>query len=324
MAMYVGVDFGARCIEISQKDKGIILREPNVAAVDAKGNVVAVGSQALLVRTRVPGAVTIRKPLVSGVITDFNLCAEILDRCLEIAVPGAKKHVIAAVKHTLAGRERDALVSALNDCRVGKITIVEAPIAALMGAGYESTPAEKETFGGSIVCDIGAQSIEAAYIRAGEILRTEVSMNAGDAADFGICKYIAGKYGISVTPAAAREAKHKLSLYADESEELVLNGIDGTTAMPRKVTVNSTELLQPCAAQIEGAVEVLEKLLKNLPRNGESESVAERIIIFGGGALMPGIDEYIAQRIEREVIVANEPLDCVSRGLCRLLEKEGR
>ncbi len=318
------MDFGARCIEISQKDKGIILREPNLAAVDAKGNVIAVGSQALLVRTRAPGAVTIRRPLVNGTITDFNLCAEILDRCLEIAVPGAKKHVIAAVKHTFPGREREALISALNDCRVGKVKLVEAPIAALIGAGYESTAYERDSFGGSIVCDIGAQSIEAAYIRGGEILRVESSVNAGDAADGGICKYLASKHGISITLSAAREAKHKLSLYADESEELVISGIDGTTAMPRRVTVNSTELLQPCAAQIEGAVDVLDKLLKNLPKNGESESVAERIIIFGGGALMPGIDEYIAQRIEREVIVADEPLDCVSRGLCKLLEKTGK
>lgn len=322
MAVYVGVDFGARCIEICEKNKGVILREPNLAAVDTKGNVIAVGSQALLVRGRAPGTVTIRRPVIGGTITDFNLAAEILDRCLEIAVPKAKKHVIAAVKYGFGVREREMIAAALHDCRTGKIKLVEASLAALLGAGIDVDSRETVELTGNIVCDIGADGIEAAYVRAGEILRIESRNEAGDAADAEIIRHVGRKYGVAISQAAAREAKHKLSLFADQTGEITVSGVDNATGMPRRVKLDSVELLQPCAPQIEGAVDAITRLLSNLPRHGENESAAERIILVGGGAMLEGIGEYVGERIGREVTVADEPLDAVSRGLCILMRRE--
>lgn len=322
MAVYIGVDFGTRGIEIYQKDKGIILREPNVAAVDTKGNVVAVGSEALLIRGRAPGTVTIRRPLVNGDITDFGLAAEILDRCLEIAVPRVKKHVIAAAKYGFGGRSRELLTAALEDCRTGRVTLVDSALAALLGSGIESREDERESLSGNIVCDIGAGAVEASYIRAGELLRTETISGAGDASDAAIGAYIARKYGMAITANTAREAKHKLSLYAEDAIPLALTGLDSSTRMPKRVTVDSSELLQPCAPQIEGAVEAIETLLVNLPRNGASESTAERIVLVGGGAMLPGIGEYVSQKLGREVELAENPLDCTVLGLGMMLERE--
>ena len=112
MAVYLVVDFGTRTVEIYQKDKGIILREPNIAAVDANGSVVAVGSEASLIRARAPGTVTIRRPIVNGEIIDFNLTAEVLDRYLEIVAPKQKKHVLCAVKYTFGTQSREYLTRA--------------------------------------------------------------------------------------------------------------------------------------------------------------------------------------------------------------------
>ena len=320
MAVYLGVDFGTRTVEIYQKGKGIVLREPNVAAVDSRGNVIAVGSEATLIRARAPGTVTIRRPIVNGEVTDFNLTAEILDRCLEIVAPKQKKHVIAAVKYTLGANSREILTRALGDCRTGRVCLVDCAPAALLGSGVTPKESDPDDYCGSIVCDIGAGSAEASYIRAGELLRVETASPAGDGADAAIVGLAARKYGLALSIAAAREAKHKLSLFTGDVSSLTLAGLDKTTGMPKRITVNSAELLQVCTPQTESVAAALIKLLANLPHHGASRSTADKIILTGGGALLPGIGEYLSERVGREVTLAKDPLDCVANGLGIMLD----
>lgn len=317
MAVYLGVDFGTRTIEIYQRDKGIILREPNIAAVDSRGNVVAVGSEASLMRGRAPGTVTIRRPIVNGEMSDFNLTAEILDRCLEIAAPRQKKHIIAAVKYSLGISSRELLSRALSDCRTGRVKLVDSALAAHLGCGIELV---EDEYSGNIVCDIGAGSIEAAYVRGGELLRVETAPFAGEAADTAIINYISARYGLALSPLAAREAKHKLSLESGDADPIVLTGLDKTTGMPKRLTVDSSELLTPCTPLFDSVSGVLLKLLANLPHHGASRSSAQRIVLVGGGAAIPGLAKHTGARIGREVTLAKEPLDCVANGLGVMLD----
>lgn len=321
MAVYLGVDFGTRAIKIYQKGKGIVLREPNIAAVDANGNVVAVGSEASLLRARAPGTVTIRRPLVNGEITDFNLTAEMLDRYLEIVAPKQKKHIIVAVSYTLGAKSREILTKALGDCRTGRIILVDCALAALQSVGICAENEGEDEYSGDIVCDIGAGFVEAAYIRGGEILRMETSPFAGEAADAAIVCHAARKYGVVISAAEAREAKHKLTLTPDSSQKVTLSGLNSLTGMPMKITLPLSELLGACAPQIRATADTVAKLLTNLPQHGTIKSSAGRIILTGGGAMLGGIAGYISAQIGREVTVATEPLDCVANGLGLMLDE---
>ncbi|MBQ2765674.1 MAG: rod shape-determining protein [Clostridia bacterium] len=319
MAITLGVDFGTRNIEICDKERGIVLREPNVAAVDTKGNVIAVGTEALLIRGRAPGTVTIRRPIVDNNITDFNLAAEILDHCLEIAAPRAKKHILVAAKQDFGSRNRELLTRALGDCRTGKITLVESAVAAYLGCGLTADESERETNGGTIICDIGAGSVESSYIRAGELMRTESIPGGTDSADAAMIAYIRRKYGLAITSADAREAKHLLSLINLTPEPISFSGIDGATGMPRRITVPAEELLNKCTPYIDDVINITTSILKNLPRQRGEESVADRIILVGGGALTEGIDDHLSEIFGREITVADEPLDATARGLISML-----
>ncbi|MBQ8551971.1 MAG: rod shape-determining protein [Clostridia bacterium] len=319
MAVYLGVDFGTRGIKICQKGKGIVLREPNVAAVDTEGNVIAVGTEALLIRGRAPGTVTVRRPILDGNITDFNLAAEILDHCLEIAAPRAKKHILAAAKYGLGSRNRELLQKALSDCRTGQVELVDSAPLSLLGSGFTPAEDEAEALSGTIICDIGAGSVEASYIRAGELLRTETAIGAGDAADAGIVSYIRRNYGLAITQNSAREAKHKLSLYGSDDQALTFTGVDSSTGMPRRIEIAADALLECCTTQIDGAADTIAALINNLPRCGEDSSSVDRIIIVGGGAKLPGIGEYIEKSLGLTITVADEPLDCTVNGLSRML-----
>ena len=321
MAVTLGVDFGTRNIEICQKDKGIILREPNIAAVDTKGNVIAIGTEALLTHGRAPGTVTLRRPIIDNSITDFNLAAEILDRALETAAPRVKKHILAPTKQGFGAKNRELLLRALGDCNTGKITLVDSAAAAYLGCEEEVLDNKTDTLSGTVICDIGAGSVEASYIRAGEVLRTETVLGGGDASDSAMIAYIRSSYSLTVTPADVREAKHTLSLVNPEPSPIEFSGVDTVTGMPRKISVPAHELLNDCTPHIDDTVNVITSILKNLPHHGENISVADRIILVGGGSLTEGMGNYISEAIGREVTAANTPLDATARGLMIMMEK---
>jgi rod shape-determining protein MreB len=318
MPEIIGLDFGGCNTEIYVKGKGIVLREPSIAAVDTAGYVVAVGAEAILLRGRAPGSVTIRRPIRDSVISDFNLTAEMLDRFLESAVPRRRKRVFVAVKCGIGSENRTLIGNALDDCRVSQSIFIDSPLAAFAGSGYETASPEE----GVIICDIGAGSIEGAYIRGGDILRTETYFGGGRDADMAICTCLLRRYGLKVTKIAAQAAKHKLDLTVEKPEPISISGFDSATGLPRRIDVPAHELLRCTSPQIKGAYDCVNAILSNLPRYAGKVGSVSRIILVGGGALLPGIADYIANLTECETVVADDPLDCVARGLGKLIEKK--
>ena len=232
---------------------------------------------------------------------------------------------VALAMHKVAGADmavshKDATgARALGDCRTGKITLVESAVAAYLGCGLTADESERETNGGTIICDIGAGSVESSYIRAGELMRTESIPGGTDSADAAMIAYIRRKYGLAITSADAREAKHLLSLINLTPEPISFSGIDGATGMPRRITVPAEELLNKCTPYIDDVINITTSILKNLPRQRGEESVADRIILVGGGALTEGIDDHLSEIFGREITVADEPLDATARGLISML-----
>ena len=322
MSQHLGLDLGAATTVIYQKGKGIVLREPTVAAVDTRGNVIAVGTKAILIHGRSPGTVTLRRPLEAGNVTDFNLMAETLDSFLELAAPKSKKHVTASVKYSFGSHNREVFTKALSDCHTGKITLADNTLAALLGCGENIDDNENCDLDGTVICDIGAGSAEVAYIRQGELLRTKTLQGAGDTSDTAIIAYIRRKYGVAITKSAAREAKHKLNLTESADRFHTFAGTDGSSGMPRRVKVVLSELIRPCAPQLDHVADLLKDLLSNLPRQGENISTASRIILVGGGVNLPGCAEYISAKLGREVISAKNPADCVALGLGTIIEQK--
>lgn len=314
MRTTIGIDFGGSSTEIYVKGKGIVLREPSIAAVDAGGNVIAVGAEALLIRGRAPGSVTIRRPIRDSVICDFNLTAEMLDKFIETAVPRGRKKAFVSVKCGVGDKDRQMIRSALSDCRVSSCEFVEAPRAALLGSGYTDE-------GGVLLCDIGAGSVECSFLRDGDILRTETYFGGGRDADKAICAYLRRKYGLAVTKIAASAAKHKLDLTADSDESLVLSGLDTSTGLPKSRKVSSAEIMRCSAPQIKGALDCVTAVKENLPRYAGVESTAERVILVGGGAALPGIAEYIEAEIGIPTSAVEAPMDCVANGLGKIIEQ---
>ncbi len=320
MSVKLGLDFGARFIKIYKESEGIVLREPNVAAVDTHGNVIAVGTDAIMLSMRAPGTVTLRNPFESGSINDFNLTAELLDMFLERAAPKTKKNVTVAIKYSKGTNSREILRSALGDCNTGKITLVDSALAALKGCGIKEDHTDE--FGGTLVCDVGASIVEVAYVRRGELMRADSSLRGGDFADLEICSYLRRRYDLAVMPAAARDAKHRLSLLGENEEKVTFSGVDVVTGMPARKEVTLAELIPVCQTYIDGVAALIETASANLPVHGENESRAEQLVLIGGGADMPGFAEYIADAVGYEIILPPSLTDCVALGLGEMIGKK--
>ena len=320
MSVKLGLDFGARFIKIYKDGEGIVLREPNVAAVDTGGNVIAVGTDAIMLSMRAPGTVTLRNPFEGGVISDFNLTAELLDIFLERVAPKTKKHIMVAIKYSKGTGSREILRSALGDCNTGKITLVDSALAALKGCNVEENHTDE--YNGILVCDVGASIVEVAYVRRGELMRADSSLRGGDYADLEICSYLRRKYDLAVMPAAARDAKHRLSLMGENEGKVMFSGVDIVTGMPSRKEVTLEELLPPCQSYIDGVASLIRTASANLPVHGENESRAEQLVLIGGGADMPGFAEYIADTVGYEIILPPSLTDCVALGLGVMMQKK--
>lgn len=322
MAVQIGIDFGARNVKIYKEGDGIVLREPNLAAVDTKGNVLAVGTDALMLHTRAPGTVTLRRPIENGSVTDFNLVAELLDRFLERVAPKVNKHITIALKYGLGGRSREIIKAALSDCRTGKIKIVDSAAAALLGCGIVEDHTDE--YGGTLVCDVGASIVEAAYLRSCELLRVQSSVHGGDFADLEICTYMRAKYGLSISRGEARDAKHKINLTGENTEKVTFSGSDTVTGMPKRVEIPVEELLLPCREYVDGVPELIKTAIKNLPVHGSNESHVEQVVLLGGGAEMAGFGEFVADGIGHEITMPTSVTDCVIEGIACMIERSKR
>ena len=206
---------------------------------------------------------------------------------------------------------------------MSKVDFIDAPFAAFEGF-YKSDDEKLSESNGILLCDIGGGSVECAFVRGGEILRSETYFGGGSDSDNTICVYLRRHYGLAVTKQEAEAAKLKLDLTVPEQPPFVMCGLDTSTGLPKRLEIPASDILKCSAPSVKGAADCIRTVLTNLPRFAGKPTEADRILLMGGGANLPGIDGYIAAELDTEipVEVAEEPSDCVIRGLNRIISRE--
>lgn len=310
----VGVDLGTASLRMSLKGKGVVLREPTVLAVERSScRVLQVGQEAQKMLGRTPANIAAIRPMARGVISDYDMTVKLLREHLRRVLPFStvKPRLLFSVPGSITSVEERAVVQAGLQAGARRVFLMEAPLAAAMGAGLPIG----ET-GARMVVDIGAGSADIAVLSMGGICRSGSVRIAGDDLRDAIIRHVRRRHGVVIGEAMAEEAKLRVGcLKAEGNRSCEVKGRDLLTGLPRLVELTEEEmpeaLEEPCLRIMEAVREVLEQT----PPEMVADITVSGITLTGGGSRLRGLARRMEEHTHIPVLLADDGEDCVIAGI---------
>ncbi|MES3005601.1 MAG: rod shape-determining protein [Patescibacteria group bacterium] len=318
----IGIDLGTANTLVYVSGRGVIINEPSVVAVNQKtGRVVAVGTQAKAMLGRTPGHIVAVRPLVDGVISDFEVTEEMLSYLIKKAEGMSKKmlgpKIVIGVPYGVTNVERRAVRDAAKNAGAREVHIVEEPMSAAIGIRL---PVREAT--GSMIIDIGGGTTDIAVISLGGIVRAKNLKIAGDKFNSDIMSYIRNEFKILIGEKTAEDIKIQIAsvIPCQPPLEAAIRGRDLVTGLPREVIVTDSDVREAIGASVDTLLDSVKEVLETTPPEVLSDIMRNGIHLSGGGALIRGLPEVLSEFVGIPVQVANDPLTAVARGAGIILE----
>jgi rod shape-determining protein MreB len=317
----IGIDLGTANTLVYLAGKGIVINEPSVVALNQKtGRVVAVGMQAKEMLGRTPPHIVAVRPLVDGVISDFEVTEEMISYLVKKAEEHSPKmlgpRVVVGVPSGVTNVEIRAVRDATRNAGAREVHIVEEPMAGAIGIRLPiNSPI------GNMVIDIGGGTSDIAVISLGGIVRSKNLRIAGDKLNNDIISYIRSEFKILIGEKTAEIIKMSIgAVVPNEPMEASIKGRDLITGLPREVIITDSDIREAMSASIEALVESTKEVLETTPPEVLADIMQRGIYLFGGGALIKGLDVLLNEYLKIPVKIADDPLTAVARGAGIILE----
>ena len=318
----IGIDLGTANTLAYVKGKGVVLNEPTIVALNKKtGQLVAVGEDAKTMLGRTPKHIEVIRPLVDGVISDFEVTEEMIayligkvrDDMRSIVAP----RVLVGVPSGITNVEMRAARDAVKNAGARDVFLIEEPMAAAIGA---KLPIGKAI--GNMIIDIGGGNTDIAVISINGIVVSKNLRVAGDHLNAAIVSYIRDQFKVLVGDKTAEDAKVILaSIFEnDDEKELIVRGRDVVTGLPREVIITQTDIREAISGAMDSIVESVRTVLEKTPPEVMSDVMQRGIHIAGGGALIPGLAQLLQDMMHVPVYTVADPLRAVVRGTGIVLE----
>lgn len=317
----IGIDLGTANVLIHLKGKGIVLDEPSVVAMNRNtGRVLEVGEAARRMVGRTPGNIEATRPLKDGVIADFDVTEAMLKHFIDrINVKGflAKPRMLICCPTNITKVEQKAIREAAEKSGGKKVYLEEEPKVAAIGAGMEIFQPS-----GNMVVDIGGGTTDIAILSMGDIVTAKSIKMAGDKFDGEILQYIKKKYKLLIGERTAEEIKINVATIFKDSrkEEMDIRGRDMVTGLPKTITVYSDEIEGALRESANLITQAAKSVLEQTPPELSADIIDRGVILTGGGALIHGIDQLLAEELKVPVFISEEPKNCVAKGTGAMLE----
>lgn len=312
----IAIDLGTANTLVYLKGKGIVLNEPTIVAINKKtGQLVAVGNEAKTMLGRTPSHIEVVRPLVDGVISDFEVAEEMLVYLLAKVREGSRSfvapRVLIGVPSGITNVEMRAARDAARNAGAREVFLIEEPVAAAIGAKLPIHKAE-----GNMIIDIGGGTTDIAVLSLNGIVTSRNLKIAGDKLSQDIIGYIRNQFKVLVGDKTAEETKMLLASITndEESKEMVVRGRDVVTGLPREVIITDTDIRDAIASSVHSIVETVRDVVEQTPPEVLSDVMRRGIHLSGGGALIPGVAELLEEVLKVPVVVVSDPLRAVIRG----------
>ncbi len=317
----IGIDLGTANTLVYLAGKGIVINEPSVVALNQKtGRVVAIGTQAKEMLGRTPPHIVAVRPLVDGVISDFEVTEEMIAYLVRKAEELSPKllgpRVVVGVPTGVTNVQIRAVRDATKNAGAREVHIVEEPMAGAIGI---SLPINEPV--GSMVIDIGGGTSDIAVISLSGVVRAKSLNIAGDRLNNDIISYIRSEFKILIGEKTAENIKVAVgSVTPYESLEASVKGRDLITGLPREVIITDSDIREAMWSSIESLIDGIKEVIETTPPEVLSDIMQRGIHIFGGGALIKGMDDLLKEHLNIPVRVSDDPLTAVARGAGVILE----
>lgn len=318
----IGIDLGTANTLVYLHGKGIVLNEPSVVAVNQKtGRVVAVGKDAKQMLGRTPGHIVAVRPLVDGVISDFEVTEEMITYLLNKAQKNNKKllgpRVVVGVPSGITNVEIRAVRDATKNAGASEVYIVEEPMAAAIGIRL---PVLEPI--GNMIIDIGGGTTDIAVISLGGVVRSKNLRIAGDKLNNDIISYVRSEFKILIGEKTAENVKIAIGAILPDLAPLEagVKGRDLISGLPREVVITDSDIREAISQSIDTLIDGVKEVLETTPPEILSDVMQRGIYLTGGGALIKGLAEIISEYAKIPVHIAPDPLTAVCRGTGIILE----
>ncbi|EAI0995855.1 rod shape-determining protein [Campylobacter jejuni] len=322
----MGIDLGTANTLVLVKDKGIVINEPSVVAVErerygSKAKILAVGKEAKDVVGKTPGNIEAIRPMKDGVIADFDMTEKMIRYFIEKThrrKSFLRPRIIISVPYGLTQVERKAVRESALSAGAREVFLIEEPMAAAIGA---SLPIQEPK--GNLVVDIGGGTTEIGVISLGGLVISKSIRTAGDKLDMSIVNYVKEKYNLIIGERTGEEIKITIGSAIQLPKELsmVVKGRDQVSGLLSRIELTSEDVREAMREYLKEIADALKMVLEMMPPDLASDIVENGVVLTGGGALIRGLDKYLSEIVRLPVYIADEPLLAVAKGTGKALEE---
>ncbi len=321
----MGIDLGTANTLVLVKGKGIIINEPSVVAVQrdryGKQKILAVGQEAKDMVGKTPESIEAIRPMKDGVIADFDMTEEMIRYFIE-QVHGRKSllrpRIIISIPYGLTQVERKAVRESAMSAGAREVFLIEEPMAAAIGAELPVTEPK-----GSLIVDIGGGTTEIGVTSLGGLVISKSIRTAGDKINMAIVDYVNKKYNLLIGERTGEEIKIGVGSATPLKKELsmIVKGRDRVSGLLSKIELTSEDVREAMKEPLKDIAGALKDVLEVMPPDLAGDIVENGVVLSGGGALIRGLDKYLADIVKLPVFVADEPLLAVAKGTGISLER---
>ncbi len=319
----MGIDLGTANTLVYVSGKGIVMNEPSVVAINKKTNqVLAIGNEARKMVGRTPSHIVAIRPLVDGVVSDFEVTEQMLKYFIEkihqetfTLLP--RPRVVIGIPSGVTEVEKRAVVDASRNAGARQAFLIEEPMAAAIGSRL---PVQEAS--GSMIVDIGGGTTEVAVISLGGIVVSKSLRIAGDELNNNIVDYAREEFNLLLGERTAEDVKIAIGSahVLDKPLETTIRGRDLITGLPKEIRVSDDQVRDAMARSVQTIVNNVKAAVEETPPEIVADIMKRGITLAGGGALLRGLDKLLHEQTQMPVQIAEDPLTCVARGTGLVLE----